>query len=50
MKLRNKLIMSGVALAACAATLTSTTYAWYTTQNNKEGETSWTEPPRVTTK
>ena len=22
--------MSGVALAACAATLTSTTYAWYT--------------------
>ena len=31
MKLRNKLIMSGVALAACAATLTSTTYAWYTT-------------------
>ena len=31
MKLKSKLIMSGVALAACAATLTSTTYAWYTT-------------------
>ncbi len=30
MKLKSKLIMSGVALAACAATLTSTTYAWYT--------------------
>ena len=31
MKLKGKLIMSAAALAACAATLTSTTYAWYTT-------------------
>lgn len=30
MKLKGKLIMSAAALAACAATLTSTTYAWYT--------------------
>lgn len=29
MKLRKKLIMSAAALAACAATLVSTTYAWY---------------------
>lgn len=34
MKLKSKLIMSGVALAACAATLTSTTYAWYTSNTN----------------
>lgn len=34
MKLRKKLIMSGVALAACAATLTSTTYAWYVSNAN----------------
>lgn len=34
MKLKSKLIMSGVALAACAATLTSTTYAWYTTNTS----------------
>lgn len=38
MKLKSKLIMSGVALAACAATLTSTTYAWYTT-NTEVGAT-----------
>ncbi len=36
MKLKSKLIMSGVALAACAATLTSTTYAWYTTNTTVE--------------
>lgn len=45
MKLKSKLIMSGVALAACAATLTSTTYAWYTTNtevqaNNISGATA----------
>lgn len=34
MKLKSKLIMSGVALAACAATLTSTTYAWYTSNTS----------------
>lgn len=34
MKLKGKLIMSAAALAACAATLTSTTYAWYTTNTD----------------
>ena len=29
MKLRNKILMSAAALLACAATLTSTTFAWY---------------------
>ena len=31
MKLNKKLIMSCAALAACATTLVSSTYAWYTT-------------------
>ena len=33
MKLRNKILMSAAALAACAATLTSTTFAWYVANN-----------------
>ena len=44
MKLKGKLIMSAAALAACAATLTSTTYAWYTanTQVSADGVTGTT--------
>ena len=45
MKLRNKILMSAAALAACAATLTSTTFAWYVsnnqaTANNIQGSTA----------
>ena len=38
MKLKGKLIMSAAALAACAATLTSTTYAWYTSNTEVSAE------------
>lgn len=38
MKLKGKLIMSAAALAACAATLTSTTYAWYTANTSVDAK------------